>query len=561
MRVEEEYLKQYETAEKLVAEGNYQEAVEHYYMAIEINPEFRDAYISLANLYLKLGKPRKVKSVVKRMLRRIEDEETLYLASVLLYQVGDFKGAKRLIEKIMKTRDAPEYWIVLGNIYFGMENYERAEECYDKALNMDPKNEEAWNNKGFLYFTQGKFENALYCYERAIDINPSYRQAWYNKGYTYHAMGNLSKAIYNYWMALRIDSNDEVAWNNMGNALYNLGKYMESIPYFMKSVKINSNYEIAWNNIGNALDRMGMHQFSIPFHEKALSINPKFDYAWHAKGHALCELGRYEEALEFLERAIELNPEYGETWYWRGFALYNLERYEEAIESLKRATEVDDTLIKAWELIGDIYALLDYDVESWRYYNEALKRGNSEDKARIYIKMGRYQEALDYVDEETRAYILLKLGKYEDILKIESREEGLRYIRCLALEALGRYQDALREIDGLKGERYEKERSFLNYLLGNGEMKSLNDWDMEYIIRIGNILLEKEEYERAIDIFSHIKTKEAYYFLGEAYLSLGENKKGLKYLEISAGMGFDLAIEKLKEVKKLEEVPFKQEKD
>jgi len=549
MVVEKDYLRQYEIAEKLVSEGRYEDAIEHYQTAIEMNPEFRDAYISLANLYMKMGKVRRVKAVVRRMLHTIEDEETLYLSSVLLYQIGDFKGSKKLIEKAMKENNTPDYWIVLGNVYFGMEEYDKAEECYNEALRIDPMNEEAWNNKGFLYFTQSKFDMALNCYEKAIEINPSYRQAWYNKGYTYHAMGNLSKAIYNYWMALRIDSQDEVAWNNMGNALYNLGKYMESIPYFMKSVKINPNYEIAWNNIGNALDRMGMHEFSIPFHEKALSINPKFDYAWHAKGHALCELGKYEESLEFLERAIELNPDYGETWYWRGVALYRLERYEEAIESLKRAVEIDKDLILAWELIGDIYFLLGYYVEGWRYYEEALKIGESKDKARIYLKIGKYKEALNHVDDATKAYVLLKLGKYEDILKIESRDEEVIYVKCLALEALGRFEDALNEIKEMKGDKFENERRFLNYLLGKENIDLLSEWDAEYIMRIGTLLLENKEYEKAIEIFSQIKTKESYYFLGEANISIGNQKKGIKYLEISAGMGFELAIEKLKEVK------------
>lgn len=561
MGVDEDYLEEYQRAEELVEKGRYQEAASHYTLSLEMNPQFRDAYISLANLYIRMGKTRRARGTVRRMLRNMDDEETLYLASVLLHQAGDFKNAKKYIERAMKMNEKPDYWIVLGNVYFGLERYDRAEECYDRALKLNPRSEEAWNNKGFLYFTQGDFERAIYCYERAIDINPSYRQAWYNMGYAYHAKGELSKAIYHYWRALRLDSRDEVAWNNMGNALYNLGRYMESIPYFMKSVKINPRYEIAWNNIGNALDRMGMHKLSIPFHEKALDLNPKFDYAWHAKGHALCELGRYEESLEFLERAIELNPEYAETWYWRGFALYNLERYEDAIESLKKAVEIDEDIVKAWELIGDIYLNLGYHREAWDYYENALKRGNREDRARIYMKLGKYEDALNYVSPEIKAKILFKLGKYEEILKIEARDKEIRYMKCLALEVMGKYHKALREIEGIEGEKFDRERKFIKYLLGEGKFHMPRDEEPDYYLRIGNVMMETGNYEGAIELFSDIKSKESYYFLGEAYISQGDLKKGIKYLEISAGMGFDLAIDRLVEVKKGEKIPSKQEKD
>ncbi len=532
---------------------NYSEAINAYERVLSLNPAFQSAYISLASTYARIGKKRKAKRIIFEGLKKFDNDEFLYLSSIVLAECGYFKDAEKIIKGLIGKNRDDAYLVVLGNIYLGMEKYEEALKAYQEAIEINEKNEEAWNNLGFLYFSLGNYVKARECYERATSINQGYREAWYNLGYLEHTLGNLSNAVFYYWKALQIDARDEVTWNNLGNALYNLGKYMESIPYFMKSVSINSEYEIGWNNIGNALDKMGMHRQSIPFHERALKINPKFDYAWHAKGHALSSLGHYEEALDSLERAIELNSEYADTWYWRGYTLYKLERYEEAIESLKMAVKIENH-IKAFELLGDIYSYLGYNAESLKYYEEALKYGNSEEKARIYIKMGKYKETLEIVDNLTRANILYKLGKYEEILKIEESSEDIDYMKCLALEALGRYEEALKIANKYNTEKFKREKKFVEFLINNSKF-SLDLNDREYIMRIGATLLNNGKYEKAIEIFMDIKTKESYYFLGESYIALGKIKKGIKYLEIAAGMGSELALERLEEVKMSEKVP------
>ncbi len=537
--------------------GEYKRAKSSYLKVLSLNPSFPEVYLSLANLYVRMGNLKRARRVIRAGLKKFKNENFQYLSAVALVNAEDYNLAEKVLRELMKKGAKDLHFVVLGNIYFGRGEKEKALEFYDRALEENPENVEAWNNKGFLLFTLGLYEEALKCYDRALEIDPSYREAWYNRGYTHHAMGQLSAAVADYWHALRIDSRDEIAWNNMGNALYNLKHYMESIPYFMKSVSVNPNYEIAWNNIGNALDRMHMHKYSIPFHEKALSINPKFDYAWHAKGHALCELGKYEEALECLENAIDLDPDYGETWYWRGLALYKLERYEEAIESLKIAMERDTTLVKAPELIGDIYDFLGYSAESVKYYEIALNRGNAEDRARIYIKMGRYEEALRYGDESIKARILFKLGRYDEILNMKGGAE-VAYYKCLSLESMGKFKDAHEVIKNMSGSVFERERKFIKYVLED-EHFEMDPNDVDFQLRIGALLLDTEKYDKAIDIFKGIRSREAYYFMGEAYLALGKMREAKRCFEISAGMGSEMALERLEEVSTNEKVSSKKE--
>ncbi len=552
----------YNLANSLVYLRKYEDALFYYERALTLDPGLVEAYIDLAYLYLLINDLAMMRKTLRYVVENYgTNPDLIYSAALVFIDAGEFRTARDLLEYVLKIKNDDRYWNALGNAYFAMGEYDKALECYDTALEINPENEEVWNNRGFTLFTNGRIEDAISHYKKAIELNSNYRQAWYNLAYAYHAAGKLNDAVRCYWMALKLDPMDEVTWNNMGNALYNLKRYMVSIPYFMKAVTINPEYEIAWNNIGNALDRMHMHQYSIPFHDKALALNKKFDYAWHAKGHALCALGKYEESLEYLDRALELNADYGETWYWRGKALYHLSDYEDAIDSLRKAVDLEPELFEAWELMGDIYSKLGYETEAYRCYNEALKQCDVDDAARIYLKMGEIENALDFAESSLKAALLFKLGKYDEILKMDEDDENVKYYRCLSYEMQGKFEKALAEIEGLSDEKFRIEREFLRFVIGDSNKPPEYPYDTEFSLRIGYILLDRGMWDKAERIFKKFKTPESYYLLGETYLRKKDIKTAAKYFEISAGMGFEEALIKLEEVKNGEKVSSEQKED
>jgi len=51
-------------------------------------------------------------------------------------------------------------------------HWEEALTCYDRAIELDPRDVAAWNNKGLALGALGRWKEALTCSEKAVEINP-----------------------------------------------------------------------------------------------------------------------------------------------------------------------------------------------------------------------------------------------------------------------------------------------------------------------------------------------------------------------------------------------------
>ena len=69
----------------------------------------------------------------------------------------------------------------LGYARFHLDDHVEALTVYDKVLDIDITNPEAWNLKGLVYYEQKKWAKALDAVEKAIESDPNYGMAWYNK--------------------------------------------------------------------------------------------------------------------------------------------------------------------------------------------------------------------------------------------------------------------------------------------------------------------------------------------------------------------------------------------
>ncbi|HJN57701.1 MAG: tetratricopeptide repeat protein [Nitrososphaerales archaeon] len=59
-----------------------------------------------------------------------------------------------------------------GYDLYKLGKFEEAIKCYNKVLDIDPKDIDALNNKGIALGKLGKLDEAIKCYDKASKINP-----------------------------------------------------------------------------------------------------------------------------------------------------------------------------------------------------------------------------------------------------------------------------------------------------------------------------------------------------------------------------------------------------
>jgi tetratricopeptide (TPR) repeat protein len=78
------------------------------------------------------------------------------------------------------------------------ENYSRAIEAFDKAIEKNPNNPKAYFGLGGIYNIQKNHNKAIDLFRKAVQIDPTYVDAYYGLAFTYETLGKTAEAEENY---------------------------------------------------------------------------------------------------------------------------------------------------------------------------------------------------------------------------------------------------------------------------------------------------------------------------------------------------------------------------
>lgn len=142
-------------------------------------------------------------------------------------------------------------YLLLGNAYNYLQQYEASIQAYQQALKLDPEYAEANNNLGITYRDAGRYfgeqkgdlakslEYLLKAYERRPEEYETLRLL----GVVYGVGGNLEKAIEFFSKALEKEPDNAFANFDLGTAYFNAGQVERAQAYFQKAKEINPNIE------------------------------------------------------------------------------------------------------------------------------------------------------------------------------------------------------------------------------------------------------------------------------------------------------------------------------
>lgn len=127
-------------------------------------------------------------------------------------QAQRWRDASEVLQTLTETH--PELsgpWVNLGIVHWQTGELAKAEASFNKALTINPLNNEAYNQLGVLLREQGRFQEALSVYQKALEVWPHAPATLRNLGILYDLyMGEFEKALAAYELALRLAEGDDI---------------------------------------------------------------------------------------------------------------------------------------------------------------------------------------------------------------------------------------------------------------------------------------------------------------------------------------------------------------
>ena len=137
------------------------------------------------------------------------------------------------------------FFLLIENHSFMRDEYGRTAAYYDKLIELDPDNADAYHERGDFYYDTDQYGKAIADYSRAIELEPGYTSAYFNRAYAYGEVGEHEKAIADYSEAIRLDPNDAQAYYNRGLDYQNKGEVSKAVSDLEKCIGLSSDQELA----------------------------------------------------------------------------------------------------------------------------------------------------------------------------------------------------------------------------------------------------------------------------------------------------------------------------
>lgn len=101
-----------------------------------------------------------------------------------------------------------------GKEKFKNEDIDGALEDFNKAIEKNPKNAEAYLNRAYVYISTGELQEVLDNFDKAIALDSEYVEAYFNRGIIYGYFEEFDKSLADFSKVIALSPEDTEAYIN-----------------------------------------------------------------------------------------------------------------------------------------------------------------------------------------------------------------------------------------------------------------------------------------------------------------------------------------------------------
>ncbi|MEI9406671.1 tetratricopeptide repeat protein [Mesorhizobium argentiipisi] len=330
--------------------GKYDQAIEEYEKAIELDPRTASAYVGRGTSLIQKGMYDAAIDDFDKVIELYPTYSDAYIGRAVAWTnkneldraIADYS---RVIE--LHPQYAPAYF-ARGTVWFTKGGCEPAIADFDQALKLDPKlaivrkgrklaimaRDEAkasktsgkatggagetatrpsWTslaaqtfNKGQALYGKDDYDGAIVLYGKAISFFPSFHDAYLARAMAWESKHDYAHAIADYSQAIALDPNNAETYHSRGQNRSFQGDDDGALADYEKAISLNPAHARVYADRG--LIWMGRHEDAAAMRdfEKALSLDRNSSLAYLGRGVIRTSRADYDGAISDLNQAVKL---------------------------------------------------------------------------------------------------------------------------------------------------------------------------------------------------------------------------------------------------------------
>lgn len=400
-----------------------------------------------------------------------------------------------------------------GGEYAANEQFDKANEAFTHALDLDPTHTYTLYGKAFCLRKLGNYENAQVILNDALSLYPYDTELLNERGMLHYDQKQYDQAIEAFDQVLALDPENEYARNLKVKVLTKINRSREALE-FLQKLK-----EAFVNDLGVASE---LGWFYIQRNE-LMSAQKEFQFILEKDsnnttgttglGAVYFNQGDYEAAEDNFRQVMDAEPNEPVFHTNLAWALVRQDKegeFAEAEKHCRRALQLDPNYAQAFGCLGVLAFKRGNLRESEDYLRTSIEvnpeEGNYSDLGALYIQMERYEEAeeklkkaIEINKDDVQAHV--ELGNF--YLKTYKPKKAVREFRQAM--AIDPYNEAPRRAIAVAlmrtGELVEAERVLREAirLLDKSKRWQLHLTLCRVLTRIGDDTGDSQFYEEALE--------------------------------------------------------------
>ncbi len=213
-----------------------------------------------------------------------------------------------------------------GLVYINNNEINKAEQDLQKSMQLfksQGENYSSINEQFTLQLLQQKIHknkkinSELAHYNKNIQANPDNWEAYFNRGRIYEKRGKLELAIADFSKVIELDKQHSYAYFERASIYEKQEKWDLAIADFSKLIELHPKTTSYYDLRANSYQKQEKWDLALADYNKAIKIKPKFAGSYFKRGLFLIEIGNKQKGIQDIEKAAELSKAEGNTIFYK----------------------------------------------------------------------------------------------------------------------------------------------------------------------------------------------------------------------------------------------------